>query len=162
VKRGKHFAGCLAFTKTFGTMKKIFILLGCMILPFLVSCERQYIQQDALYSVEYDLRPGDWTAMDTYYTVALDVKEITKSVCANGSVQVFLVYEDGSQACLPMTRYLSYEYVDEATGDTMTGYYQKMIDFEYTVKTVNLFYTMSDFYYEEYPEKMRVRVVVHF
>ena len=143
-------------------MKKICFILGCFILPFLASCQQEAIQQDSLYSVEYDLRPGDWQAMDTYYTVALDVKEITKSVCANGSVQVFLVYEDGSQACLPMTRYLSYEYVDEATGDTMTGYYQKMIDFEYTVKTVNLFYTMSDFYYEEYPEKMRVRVVVHF
>ena len=149
-------------TKPFCAMKKICFILGCFILPFLASCQQEYIQQDSLYSVEYDLRPGDWQAMDTYYTVALDVKEITKSVCANGSVQVFLVYEDGSQACLPMTRYLSYEYVDEATGETMTGYYQKMIDFEYTVKTVNLFYTMSDFYYEEYPEKMRVRVVVHF
>ena len=141
-------------------MKKICILLGCLVLPFLVSCERNYITQDALYSVEYDLRPGDWTAMDEYYTVALDVKEITRQVCQSGSVQVFLVYEDGSQACLPMQRYLSYEYTDDA-GQTGVGYYQKMIDFEYSVGTVNLFYTMSDFYYEEYPEKMTVRVVVH-
>ena len=132
-------------------MKKICFILGCFILPFLASCQQEYIQQDNLYSVEYDLRPGDWTAMDTYYSATLDVKEITKSVCRNGTVQCFLIYEDGSQSCLPMTRYLSYEYVNEETGATETGYYQKMIDFEYSVGTVNLFYTMSDFYYEQYP-----------
>lgn len=161
MKRGKHFAGYLAITKTFGTMKKIFILLGCMMLPFLVSCEREYIQQDALYSVEYDLRPGDWTLVDQgvkkYYTVALDVREITRQVCENGSVQCFLMYDGGSQICLPTTRYNDGE---ADNGDTV--FYQELIDFEYSVGTVNLFYTTSDFIYGGYPEKMRVRVVVHY
>ena len=110
----------LSITKTFGAMKKICFILGCFILPFLASCQQEYIQQDNLYSVEYDLRPGDWTAMDTYYSATLDVKEITKSVCRNGTVQCFLIYEDGSQSCLPMTRYLSYEYVNEETGEVKT------------------------------------------
>lgn len=143
-------------------MKKICFILGCFILPFLASCQQEYIQQDNLYSVEYDLRPGDWTAMDTFFSATLDVKEITKSVLRNGTVQCFLVYEDGSQACLPMTRYLSYEYENEGTGTTETAYYQKMIDFEYSVGTVNVYYSMSDFYYEQYPEKMTIRVVIHY
>ena len=143
-------------------MKKICFILGCFILPFLASCQQEYIQQDNLYSVEYDLRPGDWTAMDTFFSATLDVREITKSVLHNGTVQCFIVYEDGSQACLPMTRYLSYEYVNEETGTTETAYYQKMIDFEYSVGTVNVYYSMSDFYYEQYPEKMTIRVVIHY
>ena len=138
-------------------MKKVFFILGCLILPFLVSCQREYIQQDALYTVDFDLRPGDWTAVDNYYSVALDVKAITRQVLNDGTVQCFLVYDDGSQACLPLTRYLSF--IDD---DGNTGYYQKLIDFEFSVGTVNLFYTTSDFYYDEYPEKMRVRVVVHY
>lgn len=141
-------------------MKKICILLCCFVLPFLASCDREYVY-DGMYSSEYDLRPGDWTDMGDYYTVALDVKDITKQVCKTGSVQCFILYDDGSQACLPLQRYLSYEYDNANTGQKETGYYQKMIDFEYSVGTVNLFYQTSDFYYEEYPEKMRIRVVVH-
>ena len=141
-------------------MKKICFLLFCVALPFLVSCERNYYE-DSLYSAEYDIRSSDWTAQDSYYTVALDVKEITKQVCKTGSVQCFRIYDDGSQACLPMQRYLSYEFTNDA-GQKEVGYYSKMIDFEYSIGTVNIYYQLSDLYYPERPEAIRVRVVVHF
>ena len=141
-------------------MKKIAFILCCLILPLLMSCNREYVY-DGMYSAEYNIRSGDWTDAGDYFTVALDVKEITREVCRTGSVQCFLLYDDGSQACLPMQRYLSYEYVDSVTGKTEVGYYSKMIDFEYSVGTVNIYYQMSDFYYEEIPEAISVRVVVH-
>ena len=141
-------------------MKKLLIFLGCIALPILMSCDRE-VEYDQMYSAEYDIRSSDWAWVDSYYTVALDVKQITRQVCSTGSVQCFIVYSDGSQACLPLQRYLSYEYTDD-TGQTATGYYSKMIDFEYGVGTVNIFYQMSDFYYEESPEAIRIRVVVHY
>ena len=143
-------------------MKKICIILGCLILPFLVSCQREYVQPDALYSLEFDLRPGDWTAMGDCFQVDLDVKEITRKVCQTGSVQCFLVYEDGTQASLPMQRFLSAEVENPETGEKSVVYYQKQIEFEYAVGVVSLFYTFSDFYYEGYPERMTVRVAIHY
>ena len=124
-----------------------------------MSCVRS---TDRMYSTLYDIRSNDWTEQDTYYSVALDVQEITKQVCNYGSVQCFLVYEDGSQACLPLSRYLSYEYTNNETGQTETGYYQQMIDFEYSVGTVGIFYQNSDFFYDAKPEAMSIRVVVHY
>ena len=141
-------------------MKKICFLLLCIALPFLASCDRSYYE-DSLYSAEYDIRSGDWVSQGSYYSVALDVREITRQVCKTGSVQCFLVYDDGSQACLPMQRYLSYEYTNDA-GQNEVGYYSKMIDFEYSIGTVNIYYQLSDLYYPERPEAIRVRVVVHY
>lgn len=140
-------------------MKKICFILCCLVLPLAMSCVRS---TDRMYSTLYDIRSNDWTEQDTYYSVALDVQEITKQVCNYGSVQCFLVYEDGSQACLPLSRYLSYEYTNNETGQTETGYYQQMIDFEYSVGTVGIFYQNSDFFYDAKPEAMSIRVVVHY
>lgn len=141
-------------------MKKICFILACLVLPLLMSCERNYYE-DNLFSADYDIRTSDWTSTGSSYMAVLDVREITREVCRTGSVQCFLVYDDGSQAPLPMQRYLSYEYTTDA-GTTETGYYSKMIDFEYTTGTVNIFYQMSDFYYETRPEAIRVRVIVHY
>ena len=141
-------------------MKKIAFILCCLILPLLMSCNREYVY-DGMYSAEYEIRSSDWTDAGDYFTVALDVKEITREVCRTGSVQCFLLYDDGSQACLPMQRYLSYEYTNDA-GQTEQGYYSKMIDFEYSRGTVGVFYQNSDYFYEVGPEAMTIRVVIHY
>lgn len=142
-------------------MKKVFFLICILFVPLLESCEKEVIY-DSTYSATYDLRPGDWTSGDGYFTVALDVREITRAVCKTGSVQCFIVYDEGTQSCLPVQRYLSYDYDNPDTGMKEIGFYQKMIDFEYSEGVVNLFYTISDFYYESYPEAMTIRVVVHY
>ena len=141
-------------------MKKLCFILSCLVLPLLVSCGNEYVY-DGMYSAEYDIRSGDWVAGDTFYSVALDVREITREVVRNGSVQCFLVYSDGSQTCLPTQRFFSYEYTNDQTGLTETEYYSKMIDFEYSVGTVTIFYQLSDMYYPERPEAICIRVVVH-
>lgn len=133
-------------------------MLCCLVLPFVMSCTRS---TDRMYSTLYDIRSSDWSEQDGYYSVLLDVEEITQQVCNYGSVQCFRVYEDGSQACLPLQRYLSYEYTTEA-GTTETRYYQQMIDFEYSPGTVGVFYQNSDYLYEVGPEAMCIRVVVHY
>lgn len=142
-------------------MRKICFFLTCLVLPLLMSCERTVVY-DGMFSADYDIRTDNWVWQGSHYSATLDVKEITREVCRSGGVQCFLVYDDASQAPLPMQRYLSYEYPTEE-GSTATAYYSKMIDFEYSVGTVNIYYQISDFYYEyeTAPEAIRVRVVVH-
>ena len=139
-------------------MKKICLMLCCVVLPLLVSCVKS---TDRMYSTLYDIRATDWTEQDGYYSVTLDVEEITRQVVNYGSVQCFRVYDDGTQACLPLQRYLSYTYTVDG-GTTETGYYSQMIDFEYNIGTVAVFYQTSDYFYETGPEAMTIRVVVHY
>ena len=139
-------------------MKKICLMLCCAVLPLLMSCVKS---TDRMYSTMYEIRSSDWSMQDGYYSVLLDVEEITQQVCNYGSVQCFRVYEDGSQACLPVQRYLSYEYAVDG-GAKETGYYQQMVDFEYYIGTVAVFYQTSDYFYETEPEAMRIRVVIHY
>ena len=139
-------------------MRKICFILCCLVLPLLLSCERNYYE-DNLYSAQYEVPADAWSAVDdSYFSVVLDVKEITKQVCQYGSVQCFLVYDNGSQACLPLQRYIA----DTESVPGQVLYYQEQIDFEYSVGTVNVFYTSSDFLYKERPGKMWFRVVVHY
>ena len=139
-------------------MKKICLMLCCVVLPLLVSCVKS---TDRMYSTLYDIRASDWTQVEDYYSVTLDVEEITRQVVNYGSVQCFRVYDDGTQACLPLQRYLSYQYAVDG-GTTETGYYSQMIDFEYNIGQVAVFYQTSDYFYETGPEAMTIRVVVHY
>lgn len=142
--------------------KRLFGLFfaACLLLTA-VSCEKEVIY-DSTVTRTYDIMSRNWKATEDGFSVILDVPEITRDVLDYGSVQCFIIYPDGAQTCLPAQRYLSYEYVDETTGKKNVGYYQKLIDFEYNLGEVNVYYTMSDFYYETNPEELTVKVIVHY
>ena len=83
-----------------------------------------------------------------------DVPEITSDVYNYGEVSVNREYNSGTknayQVALPETSYkVEYE-VNEATGDTTnTFYYAQHLDYAYGVGFVEVFCTISDFFYPE-------------
>ncbi len=94
-----------------------------------------------------------------------DVPQLTKDVYQYADVSVYREYyhdtEYAYQTALPETSYhVEHEY-DEATGEVLnTFYYEQHVDFTYGVQFVEVFFTISDFYYpaDFTPGDMRFRL----
>ncbi len=99
------------------------------------------------------------------YYVHFDVPELTSSIYNYGEVSVNREYNSGTdkayQIALPETTYrvdtVYSDPADPATAEPV--YYQQHIDYAYGVGFVEIFCTISDFYYEGFsPEEMRFRM----
>ena len=83
-----------------------------------------------------------------------DVPEITEKVYLYGEVSINREYNSGKknayQVALPETSYKVEEEYDEETGELInTFYYAQHIDYVYGIGFVEIFYTISDYYYPE-------------
>lgn len=88
------------------------------------------------------------------YYCHFNVPELTETAYNYGEVSVSREYNSGTakayQVALPETSYkVEYE-VNEATGDTTnTFYYAQHIDYGFGIGFVEVFYTISDYFYPE-------------
>ena len=92
-----------------------------------------------------------------FYFCHFDVPELTKDVYNYGEISVNREYNSGTeyayQVALPETTYC----VDTIAGNPY--YYTQHVDYAYGIGFVEVFVTISDYYYDEYvPETMLFRL----
>lgn len=150
-------------------MKKFFVFsLIISALCFLTSCEGPIGPEGPMGPegpqgegmnwevLNIDVPSGSWKEFDGYLCSTVSVKQLTEFICNEGMVQAYIVYADGSQTILPATRYCSY-----LNDNNEPVYYQRLIDFEFSVGKVDLYYNITDFYYgDDWPDNMQLRLVL--
>lgn len=85
---------------------------------------------------------------NNYYYVTFNMPEIHSGVLKDGAVNVYYIEKNGAQAAMPSVRHR--EDIDPVTGEKYL--YTVTLDYEYDLGTLTIFYTASDFVYEQAPE----------
>ncbi len=134
-----------------------------------VACTKDYyIEGDdgvQMSHIDYTIRSNDWTVVEleggaSYVGVRLNVPQITKNVFNYGTVTVsrLLKDEDGTSVWTPLP-VVSAEYVDYGTDDQQL--YSTILDFEWGLGFVTVYYTATDFMLDEGGEPdMDLRVTI--
>ena len=148
-------------------MKKyLFICLMAVAAMGFTAC-RSNEPQLQKKTVDLAVKSSQWEfdeSVNQYYC-HFNVPELTESVYNYGEVSINREYNSGTknayQVALPETSYkVEYEY-DETTGEVInTFYYAQLVDCVYGIGFVEVFYTISDFFYPagEKPEGMLFRL----
>jgi len=147
-------------------MKKLFFIgLLAFVVLGLTSCQSNStgLQKDTRTLV---VKANQWTydAQQRSYFCHFDVPQLTKDVYQYADVSVYREYyhdtEYAYQTVLPETSYYSEDIVDADGNVTGTALYEQHVDYTYGVKFVEVFYTISDFYYpaDFTPGDMRFRL----
>ena len=140
-------------------IKTLFLLLAAGLL-FAGCSQDMYVQGTEMNFYDYDVRSDQWQLWGDAYCATLEVPAITQDILRNGNVQVSRCYPGGIATedvwtPLPSMRTEVTEGIDG--GDF---YFTTFIDYEWTVRTVNIFVTTSDLYTEEVPASMSFRVII--
>ena len=143
-------------------MKAIKTLLFLLVAGSLFAgcTEDVYLQGTDMTMYDYDVRSSQWQLWGDSWCASLEVPAITQGVLRNGNVQVSRcypggMYDDDVWTPLPSMRV---EVTEGADGGDF--YYTTFIDYEWTVRKVNIFVTTSDLYTEEVPGDMSFRVII--
>ena len=149
--------------KTHTIMKKIYFLaLAALVLPSTYGCTKKYYTEEITYvegvnlqSADFSIKNEEWQLDQNsgFYSVQLNVPQITKEVVDNGTIQVLRKFEGDVWTPLPIVRA---EVTDaEGGGDY---YFSTYIDYEWSVGKVFIFVTATDFYTGDTPGDMYFRV----
>jgi hypothetical protein len=132
-------------------MKRLFLLLA--LTPFLFSCEINS-QGSEMETVNLTVQPSEWIlepstgGLTPFYFCTFDMPEINTLVFNQGSVQVN--YDMGNyQQLLPYVR----------QNRTLNFLWTQVIDFDYSVGSLTIYVTNSDFSIPT-PPAMNFRVVI--
>ncbi len=116
--------------------------------------------------IDLQINSSEWgysgEANNNYFYATFDMPEITPYIYNNGLVQVYREYNTGTtnatQILLPQTRH------NETQINDNWFFFTETIDYEYSVGSVSIFYTVDDFDYEIntsfVPEDMHFRAVI--
>ena len=142
-------------------MKKyLFISLLAIVGAMFAACEVN--DPTVMKTIDLSVKGNQW-AVDSlgfnkyFYYCSFDVPELTEDVYNYGEISVNREYNSGTknayQVALPETTYR----VDTIEGNPY--YYAQHIDYAYGIGFVEVFVTISDYYYDEYvPETMLFRL----
>ena len=150
---------CGTFEETVEDMKKQLFL--CLIAAMaMVSCTRYYNTYEVVgggvkkKTVNLPVKTNQWEFdqdVNQYYC-HFDVLELTDSVYNYGEVSVNREYNSGTkdayQVALPETSYLQIEITND-DNTTSPYFYQQHLDYAFGIGFVEVFCTISDFYYED-------------
>lgn len=156
------------FLKTDMRKKLIFGLLVLVAMGF-VGCKECHCDDIVIPPCEFnkhtkELPANQWEfdASANMYFCHFEVPELTAQVYNYGEVSVNREYNSGKstayQVALPETTYQAIE-LDNGDGTTSPYYYCQHIDYAYGIGFVEVFITISDFYYDDFvPEQMHFRM----
>ena len=120
----------------------------------LVGCQNEPNLKAAFYDVQ--VTDADWVPMeDMYHYAKVEMPQITENVFRNGLVQVYRVIESNDRvyyAPLPATLT---DFNDEGE------LYSLLIDYDYTVGEVYIYYTIMDLSTFDNPGEHKFRVAVY-
>ena len=143
--------------------KTIFICLLAVVAMGWTSCQSQDAPKHKK-TIDLNVNQSQWDFDNSanMFFCHFDIPELTAQVYDYGEISVNHEYNSGTakayQVALPETVYKT-EDLDNGDGTTSPYYYQQHIDYAYGVGFVEVFVTISDFYYEGYtPESMVFRM----
>jgi len=139
-------------------MKKL--LYACLLVMLLVSCEDH---EPCLRwnFVDIQVYKADWqiSADSAFYSASVNVPEITLKAFQAGLVKCYRDYNYGSQT--PSRQELPCVFAKEENIGGNIFRYTEILDYEYAVGSITLFYTVSDFDYNaSKPDDMHFRLVI--
>lgn len=150
-------------------MKKL-IFATAILLFALTSCEKtEYIYQNDIQAILINVSRSDWQYSDSkyqydghYFFATADVPEITESVLKTGMVKMYRVYDFGTRDEAQIE--LPYVHHNEEDNGEDWDFYTETIDYEFQKGMITIFYTMSNFKYEDdedlNPDPMQFRLVI--
>ena len=158
---------CGTFEETVEDMKKqLFLCLIAVVAMAFTACSNNESQLKK-HTVDLAVQSSQWEFdqdVNQYYC-HFNVPELTAQIYNYGEVSVNREYNSGSknayQVALPETSYKVEYQVNETTGDTTnTFYYAQHVDYVYGIGFVEVFYTISDYFYPDgfAPEGMLFRL----
>lgn len=138
------------------------LALAALVLLGTSGCTKKYYTEEITYVEGVNLQSADFSVKSSqwkedqqagYFSVQLNVPQITKNIVDYGTIQVMRKYEEDIWTPLPIVRA---EVTDaEGGGDY---FYSTYIDYEWTVGKVFIYVTATDFYTGERPSDMYFRV----
>ena len=149
-------------------MKKYLFICLLALAACMGSCTYPtYVTEECKFNkktVDLVVTQDKWTfdeGVNQYYC-HFDIPELTEQVYNYGEVSVNREYNSGTsdayQVALPETTYRSVD-LDDGNGGTTPYYYQQHLDYAFGVGFVEIFCTISDFYYEGFtPDAMVFRM----
>ena len=153
------------FARNIGKVMKKFIVISLLALVgvMFTACDNMNTPKQKR-TVDLVANKNAWTFDDgvNMYFCHFDVPELTAQVYNYGEVSVNREYNNGTpnayQVALPETSYIAID-LDNGDGTTSPYYYQQHIDYAYGIGFVEVFLTISDYYYEDFaPEAMIFRM----
>lgn len=144
-------------------MKKILLLASAVILAALTSCTKEYnyntyneyhYHNGASQTVLFHVQKGDWEYikgdknMNCCFMATVNMPEITADVLKTGLVKMYRVFDfemlSETQMEMPYIRHNEYK-----DGANNWCFYTETLDYEFTDGLVSVFFTRSDFMYED-------------
>ena len=147
-------------------MKKYLVIcLFAVVAIGMTGCRNESVCYFNKKTVDLQVPQNKWAfdASANMFYCHFDVPELTAKVYDYGEVSVNREYNSGTnkayQVALPETSY-KVEEVDNGDGTYSTFYYAQHIDYAYGVGFVEVFYTISDYFYGDdfTPEAMLFRL----
>ncbi len=144
-------------------MKKIYSLaLTALVLLGAAGCTKEYytvVQGTEMEWADYDVAANQWAVNqeDGYFMVELDAPLITREIVNEGDIRVSIktVTDTGiTWQPLPLTRAEGWYETD----DGHLVYYSTIIDYEWSLGKVFIYWTATDFVTEEAPPARTFRV----
>ena len=153
------------FARKIGKVMKKFIVISLLALVGVMFTACDNINKPKQKrTVDLVANKNAWTFDNdvNMYFCHFDVPELTAQVYNYGEVSVNREYNNGTQnayqVALPETSYIAID-LDNGDGTTSPYYYQQHIDYAYGIGFVEVFLTISDYYYEDFsPEAMLFRM----
>ena len=116
------------------TIKTKFTAILVVLIAFLSSCQKNdpvnQVLEPYTFSKDYTVNYKDWKKgsddSGMYFYRTFSVPELTKYIFDNGTMQVFLMYEDGTLSPLPFNDYwiedgTGYMYTEQITCEFLPG-----------------------------------------
>lgn len=140
-------------------LKSIAIVAAALSLASCVT--KEYYTVGSCTSYDLVVRSNMWRANvdqdgGTFYSCEFDVPDLTDQVYNAGLVTCYIDY-DGAQQVLPCVRHRHENY--EENGEWLDYQWTETTDFEYSIGSVTLYFTSSDFY-DDLPAAMQFRLVL--
>ena len=138
---------------------KSIAVLGALVLA--ASCTTKEYYLESCQSYDLNVRNGMWVANTdelggTYYSCQFDVPDLTSDIYNFGLVTCYVDY-DGAQQQLPCVRHC--HQLEEDEYGEYDYQWTETTDFEFSVGSVTVYFTASDFY-GELPASMLFRLVL--
>ena len=154
-------------------MKHIFSSLCILSCLLFVACKSEEPKASTQDTTANSKTVINWTVSswnyssandNNYYYASRDVDIIDNDIFRNGNVQIYRVYDGDAQTPLPYVRPQEYSVIIEDQEQWFS--YVETVDYEFGIGYVSVFYTASDFAYEEeggeniIPPAMNFRIVI--
>lgn len=144
------------------------IITATVFILGLASCRKiEYVDTTTIDTILINVDSKDWIYSNfnnnNYFYATVDMPEITKSAFKTGVIKMYRTYNFGSSNESQIEMPCNIHHEEYVSSDNW-AFYTETLDYEFSSGSVTIYYTLSDFFYEEditfIPEAMQFRCVI--